>query len=206
MLPELARGRNTPAPDATPSWVNLALGAAGKLVEQFPLIMAERTKQLQLEIQLRQMGVANPVAPGQPQPIRQLPPHDAVAIATANRPAQAAPPAQPDKNQVVRLIVNKLCATFDRQRFSGGDVAAMICGEFEEQIEAFGLEKALVDTNEMMGILMQMPDVAGMLAERSQHAKWKSYEEDFLGYMQDRYGEPEEPGQALEKKTPQAVA
>jgi hypothetical protein len=205
----LDKRRPAAATDSTPSWVSVALGAAGKLIEVIPSVMAERTKQLALEVQLRQMGVAPPPA-NQPRLPANVPTAPATVIPITTQPANGAQ-TQPilDKNQVVRIIVTRLCAGFDRHRDTGGDVAVAINVDLGEQIEAMGLEKALTDTGEMTGNLIQMPDLAGMLGQRSQDARWKPYESDFLAEMQDRWAMPEsdeERGEVSTKKEPQPAA
>ena len=88
--------------------------------------------------------------------------------------------------------MNRICQGFDRHRDTGGDIAAAISVEFGEHIEAMGLEKALYDQETMTGILMQQPQLAAALAQRSSHAKWAIFADEYQDYMEERWGGAEE--------------
>jgi len=100
-------------------------------------------------------------------------------------------------------MVNTICAGFDKHRNTGSEIAASLDVQFGEQIEALGIDRMLASHKEIETFIDGIP----ALAERKKDARWPEFKEDFMGYTQERWGEPgDEADDAGEKATPSPPA
>ena len=192
VLPELlGRATKAAAADVTPVWIAPLIQIGQTFVQALPAIMAQSRATRDLEF--KRMIFLRDAKPGQAIPQNLL--AEPAPVQPAAQTVEAQPPSTPPgRNEVVQGIVARICNGFDRHRDSGADIAAAISVELGEHIEAFGLERALTDSDEMTRVVMEQPPLAQAIAQRSAHAKWKEFADSFNDYMQDRWGEGDDEG------------
>ncbi len=199
---ELMRGKSAPAAEATPPWLAIALGVAEKFFAVAPTLFQQATYAKSLEFQravwLRsaQPGAQPPKEllaenAAQPQPRAQQQPTQSAA-------QQA--PTELNAAQLAEQIVLMVCHGFDSNPYDGEETAAAIAFNFGKQIEATGLDQLLADEAQVNAMVQGNP----LLKQRSAHARWTHFQEEFMDYMAGRFGaqEPNEPP----KPGPQPVA
>ena len=203
---DLMKNKSSAPVDSGPNWGAIALGVAEKFFAVAPTLFQQAIYSKQQEFQ-RAVWLRS-AKPGEAPPpsllavnVPQINP--AATNVNEARTAQPNPPApQPESGTVdpmalTQHIVQMVCHGFDQDPYSGGETAAAICFSFGRMIEAAGIESMLADQKQVTDLVAGHP----LLAQRSQHAKWPQFQEDFLGYMGDRFG-ADEP----EKAGPQPVA
>jgi hypothetical protein len=209
-LKDILKGSKVAA-DTEYAWVapiaNFGIQALAALPNIINQMRQARQEDFERAIYLRSLQPGQ--APPPPQPTTALPP-------TPPGPRAVQPPSTPgatgsptvlavnDPSQVVNLMVGKICQGFDRHRDTGDDIAAAVCVEFGDAIEALGLDKILSDPVEVKKLIEGIP----ALKQRSTDARWAPFEEEFADYMQTRYGMPgaESADTQPEKPGPQPVA
>lgn len=200
---ELMKGnRGAPAVDAGPNWGAIALGVAEKFFAVAPTLFQQAIYSRQQEFQ-RAVWLRT-AKPGEAPPpallavnVPQINPPNANDAKAPNPPGPQPDSAAVDPMALTQHIVQMVCHGFDQDPYSGGETAAAICFSFGRMIEAAGIEAMLADEESIKTLVVGNQ----LLQQRSQHAKWAQFQEDFLAYMGDRFGAGE-----LEKPGPQPVA
>jgi hypothetical protein len=144
-----------------------------------------------------------PVAPGQ-----RIPPASAPA-------APPLFPAEPQAHTVtstgsvdigtlLQATVQMIQMGFRRDPYSGEETAAAVAFHFSNEIESLGIQKFISDQQEMHTFVLGHPELATL----SQDARWKEFEEEFVGYMADRFdvAGPDESVKPETKSGPQPAA
>jgi hypothetical protein len=195
------------APESEYAWVGPLANFGLQLITQAPTILRELRagKEEEFRRTLYMRGITN--TPGEPAQLT-APPRANIQQPPSppNDTTTNVAPQPPDKPQVVRTILARIIHGFNRHRDTGDDIAAAICVEFGEYIEAMGLEPALTQPKQMEAELAHHLDLAGALAQCTTHAKWGEFESAFLDYMHERYQQPEGDEGEAEKKGPQPAA
>lgn len=186
-------------------WVAPVVQVAQQLVAQIPAIMAEARINRALEFQ--RLVWLRTSQPGQAPP-KELLDTNAAAHAPQPQPANAPatpqpqPPAVADPGQLANVLVQMICHGFDKNPRMGYQTAATIDFSYSDQIEALGLDKFLGNEQQVKEFVAGHP----LLAQRAKDARWPIFQEDFLSYTVERWGEEEdEPTPDPEKKAPTAA-
>jgi hypothetical protein len=191
---ELIRGRNPAPVEAQPfAWLAPFAPAIDKLVTILPNLFAQSRAAKDLEF--RRAVWARTAPPGTPIPADlqgqpALPPAPAPAPTPAAQPTPAAMTPEAEKMQIVGYIINTVSEGFKRNPRMGYQTAAnidFVCGE---AIEAHGLDKLLADEANVTEMVKGTPQLEPLTHD----ARWHQFQSDFLDYMGDRFGEPEEEG------------
>lgn len=193
-MPDLMKPRSAAAETNDYGWVGPVVGAVTNFIDRIPQIMHEARLSRAMEFQ-RQAYLRN-TTPGTPVPKELVevnsPPEQPRAAAA---PATPQPGSPPDPNQLVMLLVQTICHGFDTSPDYGHQTAATIDLLYGRQIEALGLEKYLAHEESLNEYIKGIP----ALAQRSQFATWAKFQEDFLDYTTERWGE-------LEDEEPEKIA
>ena len=103
--------------------------------------------------------------------------------------------------QLAEHIVQMVCHGFDSDPFSGQKRPRRSASLSASRIESLGFEELLSNPEQIQSLIEGNP----LLKQRSAHAKWPGFQEDFLNYMMDRFGvEPAD--EAPKVAGPQPVA
>lgn len=206
---DLVRGGKSAAAAPESAWAPFA-PVALQFVTSLPNLMSEFRQTRAMEQYARDMQFRREVwmrtaKPGETPPLELL----ANNPAPPNRPAQPAaqpqpqPGAAPDASQLTNALIQTICHGFDQDPTMGAETAATIALLYGKQLEALGLEKFLADEVTLTEYVKGIP----ALAQRSQLATWPTFQDEFLDYCIQRWGEPE-PDEAEQAKAagPQPVA
>ena len=189
-------------PDPVSSWgpiVSTVGQVALSFFEKLPHMMAERTRQLQLELQIRQAGGAPP-APGVPGQPARLPAQTVMPPVAAEPSATAAQPLDP--HALVQTVVKFICDGFDRDRNEGSEIAATLDVIYGEQMDALGITRMLAKRSEVETFIAGIPE----LVQRSKDPRWPEFFDDFMANTEHMYGEEEPAGpQAVDGAKPPAA-
>lgn len=173
-------------------WVAPVVGAVQQFIGQIPAIMQEarisRDQEFRRQVWLR---TAQPGTPAPAELLANNPPVRTPAQPAA--PAAPQPGAPPDPAQLVPAIVQIVINRFDRNPKMGYQCAAAIDALYGEQIEAcpiaqgVSLAQLLADESQMIAFIAGTP----VLAQRSQDVRWHKFQDDFMAYTEERWGEPQ---------------
>ena len=185
---ELTRGKSAPPAEASSPWIGIALGVAEKFFAVAPTLFQQATYAKGLEFQ-RAVWLRS-AKPGEAPPASlmaatppQLPPQPQQPANQNHAPNPPAPDPVPDAMQLVPHIVQMVCHGFDT-KCTGDETAAAIVFNFREHIEAAGIDVMLADAESVK----QLVEGNQLMKQRSTHAKWPQFQEEFLEYMADRFG------------------
>ena len=101
--------------------------------------------------------------------------------------------------QLAAAIVQMVCHGFDSNPYNGGETAAAIAFTLGKQIEAAGLDELLSDRAQIESLVEGNP----ALKQRSTHSKWKHFQSEFMDYMSDRFGTPDDDAPRNLEEVPQ---
>jgi hypothetical protein len=177
-------GKTAAAADTTPTWLTPVLAIASTFVQQLPNLLHQAAENRKTEFN-RQVYLAN-LQRGNPTPMPNTPELPAPPAPAA--PLQHQPqPATVDPGQLMNALVQHICAGFDKAPSGewGEVTAASMDFQFSNLIESFGLDRTLCNPEEVRDFVAKHPD----LAQRSKDARWKVFEDEFLAYCADRWGE-----------------
>lgn len=164
-------------------WVAPVVGAAKDFISQLPAIL-EQTRRARAEEFSRQVWLRT-AQPGQTPPAELLASN---APPPASRPSAvpSAPvvPSTADPMQLATVIVEMVCHGFDQNPLDGQETAAAIAFVLGKQIEATGLAASLADAENLQRLIAGTPE----LEQRSKDVRWAEFQQEFVGYMTDRFG------------------
>ena len=186
-LPELLKPRSSGESGSEYGWVAPLANVALNFFQQLPGIIQQMNESRRLEFE-RQVYLRT-LTPGQitQPPQAALPPQPPAQPGPQIVPAPA-PVIANDVGKLINDVVQFVCTGFDKQRNTGSEIAAALDVQFGEAIEANGIDKTLSSPIDMRTFIAGVPQ----LMQRTQHAKWPEFEEDFLNYTTERWGEPGE--------------
>lgn len=175
------------------------------MLQQGPAILAQMM-QMQRENWQRMMfmrGQGQPGALGLPATAPGAP---AAGIPGASVPRAPEAPAAGSQaqmaatlNQVVPQMVAQIADNFDRG-FSGSDCACALDINFRNMLEQ--LAPMLGNPATLADFIRQVPE----LAQRSGHADWAEFQQDFCEYVQDKYPQAQPPVNGAAVPKPPAAA
>ena len=114
-----------------------------------------------------------------------------------NQPAS--PPAVNlrDPNQLVPLIVQTIAERFDKNPRMGYPCAAAIDALYGDYIESLGIDKFLSDPAQVDEFISK----ESLLSQRKKDARWPVFQDHFLDYTTERWGEEPADEEELPEKT-----